>query len=88
MQVRIHHHSSSKTHMKFNHQEISFVERKLAMRLLGIIIIWILGWTPYAFVAFMQLIGYGNAISKYFSLFSMLICKSSSVLNAYIYGMR
>lgn len=64
------------------------LEQKLATRLLGIIVIWVIGWTPYTIVAFTQLVGYGQYISQYFSVFSLLACKSSSVLNAYIYGMR
>lgn len=64
------------------------LERKLAQRLRAIVFIWIIGWTPFTFIAFSQLIGYGKEISKYFSLLSMLCCKASSVANAYLYGMR
>ena len=64
------------------------VERKLAMRLLTIVVIWLLGWTPFAVVALLQLLGYGEHVSKYISLMCMVVCKSSSVINAYIYGMR
>ena len=64
------------------------VERKLALRLLAIVFVWLLGWTPFTFVAIMQLSGYGQQVSKYVSLLSMIFCKTSSVINAYIYGMR
>ena len=68
--------------------DIFMVERKLAMRLLTIVIIWLLGWTPFAIVALIQLLGYGHHVSKYVSLMCMIVCKSSSVINAYTYGMR
>ena len=68
--------------------DIFMVERKLAMRLLTIVIIWLLGWTPFAVVALIQLLGYGQYVSKYVSLMCMIVCKSSSVINAYTYGMR
>ena len=64
------------------------VERKLASRLLIIIVIWICGWTPFAIFAFMQLIGYGHSVSQNVNLLAMLICKSCSVINACLYGMR
>ena len=37
--------------------EADLMETKLSKRLLGIIIIWILGWTPFAMVAAAQLSG-------------------------------
>ena len=64
------------------------LEQKLSQRLLGIILIWLLGWTPFAFVATVQLAGYGTRISKIVSIFAMIFCKLSSVMNTYIYGMR
>ena len=37
--------------------DTDLLEQKLSQRLLGIIMIWILGWTPFAFVAVAQLAG-------------------------------
>ena len=68
--------------------ESVWMEKKLSQRLLGIILIWFIGWTPFAFVAITQLLGYGTKISKLVSVFAMISCKLSSVMNAYIYGMR
>lgn len=64
------------------------VERKVATRLLIAIVIWTVGWTPFTFVALAQMLGQGHKLSKYAPLLSMLFCKCSSVLNAYIYGLR
>ena len=64
------------------------MERKLAARLLIIIGIWIIGWTPIAVLTTMQLFGYGLYINKIFPMTAMLLCKISSVLNCGIYGMR
>ena len=63
-------------------------KRRILILLFFSSVIWILGWTPYTIVAFLQLIGKGQEVSQYFSVFGLLSCKSSSVLNAYIYGMR
>ena len=68
--------------------DIFLVEKRLATRLFGLILVWILGWTPFAIIALAQLLGYGSQVSKYFSLMAMIFCKSSSVVNAYFYGMR
>ena len=64
------------------------MERKLATRLLIIIGIWIIGWTPLAVLTAMQLFGYGLYINKIFPMSAMVLCKISSVLNCGIYGMR
>ena len=37
--------------------DTDLLQQKLSQRLLGIIIIWIIGWTPFAFVAVAQLAG-------------------------------
>lgn len=50
--------------------------------------IWILGWTPFAGIAALQLAGFGHKIDKHINLAAMMFCKSSSVLNACLYGMR
>ena len=68
--------------------DILLVEKKLATRLLSMIFLWLLGWTPFALIALVQLNGYGLKISKYISLAAMMFCKTSSVVNAFIYGMR
>ncbi len=51
-------------------------------------IIWILGWTPFATIALLQNLGLGSYVNKYASLMAMMLCKSSSVINVYVYGMR
>ena len=64
------------------------LERKLAVRLLIIIGIWIVGWTPIAGLTSMQLFGYGHDIDKSIPMTAMVLCKIVSVLNCTIYGMR
>ena len=64
------------------------LERKLAVRLLIIVGIWIIGWTPMAFLMVMHLLGYGHNIDKNISMTAMMLCKIVSVLNCGIYGMR
>jgi hypothetical protein len=60
----------------------------LALKLLAIIGIWIVAWTPAAIVAFLQLIGYGGHVSHPLSLAALLMIKTSSVINSFVYGLR
>lgn len=64
------------------------LERKLASRLLLIIIIWVVGWTPFSAIALTQMAGYGHTVNKNVSLAAMLLCKVSSIINACLYGIR
>ena len=64
------------------------IERRLASRLSLITLNLVICWTPFVAVAMMQLSGYGLKVNKYLSLAAMLTCKSCSVINACLYGMR
>jgi hypothetical protein len=57
-------------------------------RLLVLIIIWVVGWTPFAVVSSIQMMGYGKYINKNINVLSMMFCKVSSILNVGMYGMR
>ena len=71
-------------------QSLTFfqIERRLASRLSLITLNLVICWTPFVAVAMMQLSGYGLKVNKYLSLAAMLTCKSCSVINACLYGMR
>jgi hypothetical protein len=62
--------------------------RDVAVRLLMLIIIWFVGWTPFAVVSSIQLLGYGKYINKNINVSAMMFCKVSSILNIGMYGMR
>jgi hypothetical protein len=64
------------------------LEKKLALKLLIIIVIWVAAWTPLTGVAVLQMTGYGHHVSHWHSLFALIMTKLSSVINSFIYGMR
>ena len=69
-------------------ENIFQLERKLVIRLLMMIGIWIVGWTPIASLTTIQLFGYGHKIDTILPMAAMVLCKIVSVLNCWIYGMR
>lgn len=64
------------------------MERKLAMKLLLIILIWVVAWTPLTCVALLQMTGYGHHVGHWLSLIALIMTKASSVINSFIYGIR
>ena len=64
------------------------LEKKLALKLLVIIGIWVTAWTPLAGVAILQMAGYGQHVSHSMSLLALVMTKMSSVVNSFLYGMR
>ena len=55
---------------------------------LVIIGIWVLTWTPYAMIAIMQMLGFGDIISPGISLMALILAKCSSIVNTFVYGLR
>lgn len=53
-----------------------------------IVTIWMVTWTPYAVIAALQELGYGDVVHAKVAVFALITAKVSAIINTFVYGLR
>lgn len=67
-------------------KEKNKTEIKLSIVVIGVILLWFVAWSPYAFVALLGISGNEDKITPLGSMIPAVFCKASACINPYIYS--
>lgn len=71
-----------------SNKDKSKTEAKLAMVVIGIIVLWFIAWTPYAIVALLGITNNEQYLTPLGSMLPAVFCKTSACINPYLYAVN
>ena len=62
-------------------------EMAIAKIVLGLVVLWVLAWTPYAVVTLLGISGNGNLLTPLSTLIPAMFAKISACINPFVYSL-
>lgn len=60
----------------------------IAKMLCGLVVLWVVTWTPYAIVSLVGITGYGHLLSPSNSMIPALLAKTAACVNPFVYALN
>ena len=64
------------------------MDSKLAKMIFGLIVVWLLGWTPYAIMCIWGIFQGAKYLTPTIGVIPLVFCKISAGANVMLYGLR